>query len=89
MDKQTTISAFRNELALVRTKKEEFLSQVERIVLWKEWLAMVQPCYYKGERGLILFFPDGPGMIIGCRGMIISLSDLVPMGSWKAMSPSS
>ena len=42
-----TISAFSDELAQVRTKKKEFLSQIERIVLWKEWLAMIQPCYYK------------------------------------------
>ena len=45
------ISAFSDELAQVRTKKKEFLSQIERIVPWKEWLAMIQPCYYKGERG--------------------------------------
>ena len=46
-----TISAFSDEQAQVRTKKKEFLSQIERIVPWKEWLAMIQPCYYKGERG--------------------------------------
>ena len=46
-----TISAFSNELAQVWTKKKEFLDQIERIVPWKEWLAMIQPCYYKGERG--------------------------------------
>ena len=46
-----TISAFRDELEQVRTKKKEFLSQIERIVPWGEWLAMIQPCYYKGERG--------------------------------------
>ena len=46
-----TISAFSDELAQVRTKKKEFLIQIERIVPWKEWLAMIQPCYYKGERG--------------------------------------
>ena len=51
MDKQMTISAFSDELAQVRTKKKEFLAQIERIVPWKEWLAMIQPCYYKGERG--------------------------------------
>ena len=51
MDKQMTISAFSDELAQVRTKKKEFLDQIERIVPWKEWLAMIQPCYYKGERG--------------------------------------
>ena len=46
-----TISAFSDELAQVRTKKKEFLSQIEWIVPWGEWLAMIQPCYYKGERG--------------------------------------
>ena len=51
MDKQMTITAFSDELAQVRTKKKEFLSQIERIVPWGEWLAMIQPCYYKGERG--------------------------------------
>ena len=49
--KQMTISAFSDELAQVRTKKKEFLTQIERIVPWKEWLALIQPCYYKGERG--------------------------------------
>ena len=46
-----TISAFSDELAQVRTKKKEFLTQIERIVPWKEWLVLIQPCYYKGERG--------------------------------------
>ena len=46
-----TISAFSDELAQVRTKKKEFLSQIERIVPWKEWLSLIRPCYYKGERG--------------------------------------
>ena len=32
-------------------RKKEFLAQIERIVLWKEWLKLIQPCYYKGERG--------------------------------------
>ena len=51
MDKQMTLSAFSDELAQVRTKKKEFLEQIERIVPWKEWLCLIQPCYYKGERG--------------------------------------
>ena len=46
-----TISAFSDELAQVRKKKKEFLTQIERIVPWKEWLCLIQPCYYKGERG--------------------------------------
>ena len=36
MDKQMTISALSNELAQIRTKKEEFLAQIERIIPWKE-----------------------------------------------------
>lgn len=46
-----TMSALSDELAQVRTKKKEFLNQIERIIPWKEWLAIIQPCYYKGERG--------------------------------------
>ena len=46
-----TMSALSDELAQVRTKKKEFLAQIERIVPWKEWLTLIQPCYYKGERG--------------------------------------
>ena len=38
-------------MAQVRTKKKEFLSQIERIVPWGEWLTLIRPCYYKGERG--------------------------------------
>ncbi len=45
-----TISTFSDEFAQVRTKKKEFLTQIEGIVPWKEWLALIQPCYYKGER---------------------------------------
>ena len=42
MDKQMTISAFSDELAQVRTKKKEFLSQIERIVP-VEGMAMPDP----------------------------------------------
>ena len=45
------MSALSDELAQVRTKKKEFLAQIERIVPWKEWLVLIQPCYYKGEIG--------------------------------------
>lgn len=45
------MSALSDELAQVRTKKKKFLDQIERIIPWKEWLAIIRPCYYKGERG--------------------------------------
>ena len=35
----------------MRTKKKEFLSQIERIVPWGEWIELIRPHYYKGERG--------------------------------------
>ena len=46
-----TMSAFSDELANVRTHKKEFLAQIERIVPWGEWIALIKPYYYKGERG--------------------------------------
>ena len=51
MKKQITLSAFSDELAQVRTKKKEFLAQIDRIIPWGEWIALIQPFYYKGEHG--------------------------------------
>lgn len=51
MNKQITLSALSDELAQVKTKKKEFLAQIERIVPWGEWVAIIQSCYYKGECG--------------------------------------
>ena len=51
MDKQMSLSAFNDELSQVRTRKKEFLSQIERLIPWSEWVALIQPCYYKGELG--------------------------------------
>jgi IS5 family transposase len=51
MDKQMSLSALNDELAQVRTRKREFLSQIDRIVPWGEWMSLIQPYYYKGERG--------------------------------------
>lgn len=51
MDKQITMSAFSDELANVRTHKKESLAQIEHIVPWGEWIALIKPHYYKGERG--------------------------------------
>lgn len=45
------MSGLSDELAQVKTKKKEFLAQIDRIIPWSEWLSMIQPYYYKGERG--------------------------------------
>lgn len=46
-----SLSGLSDELAQVRTKKKEFLTQMDRIIPWGEWVRIVRPCYYKGERG--------------------------------------
>ena len=51
MNKQISLSTMSDELSQVRTKKKEFLEQIERIVPWGEWINLIKPCYYKGERG--------------------------------------
>ena len=53
MDKQLSLSALNDELAQVRTRKKEFLSQIERIVPWGEWIALIRPYYYKGEHSTL------------------------------------
>ena len=51
MDKQISAGYLMDELAQVRTKKKEFLEQIDRIVPWEKWESMIRPSYYKGERG--------------------------------------
>jgi len=45
------MSALSDELAQVKTNKKEFLNKIDRIVPWTEWVAIIKPHYYKGERG--------------------------------------
>ena len=45
------MSALNDELSQARTKKKEFLDQIERIIPWDKWFELILPCYYKGERG--------------------------------------
>jgi len=51
MNKQITLSDLSDELSQVQTKKKDFLDQIERIIPWGKWIELIQPCYYKGERG--------------------------------------
>lgn len=51
MNKQMSLSAISDELAQVRTRKKEFLERISRIIPWGEWIALIRPSYYKGERG--------------------------------------
>lgn len=46
-----SLSALSDELSQVRTKKREFLGEIDRIVPWEEWIKLIKPYYYKGERG--------------------------------------
>ena len=46
-----SMSFFTDELVEVKTHKKDFLGQMNRLIPWSEWVAMIRPCYYKGERG--------------------------------------
>lgn len=49
MNKQMSLSGLRDELAQVRTKKKEFLEQIERIVPWGRWIAMLSRATTRGS----------------------------------------
>ena len=51
MIKQITLSEISDELAQTKTKKKDFLNRIDRIVPWGEWIKIIEPHYYKGERG--------------------------------------
>lgn len=45
MNKQISLSGLSDELMQVKTHKKGFLAQIERIVPWGEWEAMIRPSY--------------------------------------------
>lgn len=38
-------------MSQAKTKKKEFLEQIDHIIPWGEWLGIIKPHYYLGERG--------------------------------------
>ena len=51
MNKQLSLSGLTDELAQAKTRKKKFLGQMERIIPWCEWIGIIKPHYYTGERG--------------------------------------
>lgn len=51
MNRQISLSALSDELSQAKTKKKEFLEQMNRIIPWDEWRGLIKPYYYAGERG--------------------------------------
>lgn len=51
MNKQISLSGLMDELSQARTKKKEFLEQMDGLIPWGKWIEEIRPCYYKGERG--------------------------------------
>ena len=49
--KQISFSVFSDELAKVNTNRRVFLEKIELIIPWDKWIAIISPCYHKGERG--------------------------------------
>ena len=51
MDRQMILAEINDEFGAARTSKKEFLEKMDRIIPWETFIALVQPHYYKGERG--------------------------------------
>ena len=43
MDKQMSMTFFTDELSEVKTHKKEFLGQMNELIPWGEWVAMIKP----------------------------------------------
>ena len=51
METQLTLAMMNDELGQARTSKKEFLDKIESIIPWDTFVGIIEPCYYKGERG--------------------------------------
>ena len=46
-----TLAEMNDEFGAARTNKKEFLEKMDQIIPWEEFVEIIQPYYYKGERG--------------------------------------
>ena len=46
-----TMAEINDEFGTARTNKKDFLEKMDRITLWAEFTKIIEPHYYKGERG--------------------------------------
>ena len=51
MNRQMTLAEINDEFGAARTNKKEFLEKMDSIIPWVAFVELVQPYYYKGERG--------------------------------------
>ena len=51
METQLKPAMMNDELGQARTSKKEFLDKIESIIPWDTFVGIIEPCYYKGERG--------------------------------------
>ena len=51
MNRQMTLAETNDGFGASRTNKKEFLEKMDQIIPWTVIIALVQPFYYKGERG--------------------------------------
>lgn len=51
MDRQMTLAEINDEFGAARTNKKDFLEKMDRIIPWAEFMKIIEPHYYKGERG--------------------------------------
>ena len=52
METQLKLAMMNDELGQARTSKKEFLDKIESIIIpWDTFVGIIEPCYYKGERG--------------------------------------
>lgn len=51
MEKQITFGMLSDEMSQAKTSKKEFLNKIDKIIPWSQWVEIIRPCYFKGERG--------------------------------------
>ena len=51
MEQQLTLAEINDEFGAARTNKKEFLEKMDKIIPWAEFIKIIEPRYYKGERG--------------------------------------
>ena len=51
METQLKLAMMNDEPGQARTSKKEILDKIESIIPLDKFIEIIEPCYYKGERG--------------------------------------
>ena len=80
MEQQLALAEVTDEFGAARTNKNEFLEKMDKMIPWAEFIKIIEPHYYKGER------ENKPYLLKLMLRIFIILQNLYDLADTKVMN---